>query len=159
MSIQMADMCTYADIMCNTIEPEPDYVDSLQPTLKRPEYWNNLGSSKNRTKLQEEDSRRLIEKQIDRCEVDTVFIFTDGSCRGNPGPCGAGACVYLPGQEESVELKKPVLRLASILLGELVAIEIALGFIQGEVEKKSIKGVDIDIDIEDLFYVEYTYNK
>ena len=90
------------------------------------EDWNNLGSSKNRTKLQEEDSRRLIEEQIDRCEVDTVFIFTDGLCRGNPGPCGAGTCLYLPGQEESVELKKPVSRLASILLGELVAIEIAL---------------------------------
>ena len=118
----------------------------FSPTLKRPEYWNNLGSSKNRTKLQEEDSRRLIEEQIDRCEVDTVFIFTDRSCRGNPGPCGAGACVYLPGQEESVELKKPVSRLASLLLGELVAIEIPLGFIQGEVEKKSMKGVKIFCD-------------
>ena len=65
-----------------------------------------------------------------------MFIFTARSCRGNPGPCGAGACVNLPGQEESVELKKPVSRLASILLGELVAIEIALSFIQGEVKKK-----------------------
>ena len=35
MTIQMADMCAYADIVCSTIEPEPDYVDSLQPTLKR----------------------------------------------------------------------------------------------------------------------------
>ena len=34
--------------------------------------------------------------------------------------------MYLPGQEECVELKKPVSRLESILLGELVAIEIAL---------------------------------
>ena len=94
---------------------------------------------KNRTKLQEEDSRRLIEEQIDRSEVDTVFIFTDGSCRGDPGPC-------LLGQEESVELKKPVSRLASILLGEFVAIEIALSFIQGEVKKKRVKGVKIFCD-------------
>ena len=50
--------------------------------------------------------------------------FTDGSCRENLWPCGARACVYLPGQEECGELKKPVSRLASILLGELVAIEI-----------------------------------
>ena len=146
MNIQMADMCAYADIVCSTIEPEPDYVDSLQPTLKRPEYWNNLGSSKNRTKIQEEDSRRLIEEQIDRSEVDTVFIFTDTSCRGNPGSCGAGACVYLPDQEECVELKKPVSRLASILLGELVAIEIALSFMQGEVKKKRMKGVKVFCD-------------
>ena len=78
MTIQMADMCAYVDIVSSTIEPEQDYVDSLQPTLKHPEYWNNLGSSKNRTKVQEEDSRRLIEEQIDRSEVDTIFIFTDG---------------------------------------------------------------------------------
>ena len=75
-----------------------------------------------------------------------MFIFTDGSSRGNPGPCGAGACVYLPDQEECVELKKPVSKLASILLGELVAIEIALSFIQGEVKKKRIKGVKIFCD-------------
>ena len=47
--------------------------------------------------------------------------------------------VYLQGQEESVELEKPVSKLASILLGELVAIEIALSFIQGEVKKKRVK--------------------
>ena len=36
MSIQMADMCAYADIVCSTvtIEPEPDYVDSLQGLLQ-----------------------------------------------------------------------------------------------------------------------------
>ena len=72
-----------------------------------------------------------------------MFIFTDGSCRENPGPCGAGACVYLPGQEECVELKKPVSKLASILLEELVAIEIASNFIQSEMKKKTIKGVKI----------------
>ena len=146
MAIQMADMCSYADISCNCIEPEPDYVDSLQPTLKRPDYWNNLGSSKNRTKTQEEESRRLIEEQINNSETDTVFIFTDGSHRENPGPCGAGACVYLQGQEECVELKKPVSKLASILLGELVAIEIALAFIQCETKKKRLARVKIFSD-------------
>ena len=91
----MADMCAYGDTTCRTIEAEPDYVDSLQPTLKRPEYWNNLGCSKNRTKVQEEDSRRLTEEQIDTSEVDTVLIFTEGSCRRNTGPCGAGVCVCI----------------------------------------------------------------
>ena len=67
-----------------------------------------------------------------------MFIFTDGSCRQNPGPCEAGICVFLPGREECVELKKPVSRLVSVLLGELVATEIALAFIEGEVRKKQI---------------------
>ena len=146
MAIQMADTSANTGMVVNSIEPEPDYVDSLQPTLRRPEYWNNLGSSKNRTKTQEEDSRRIIEEQIDKSGVDTVFIFTDGSCRQNPGPCGAGACVFLPGQDECIELKKPVSRLASILLGELVAIEIALGFIETESSKKKIDNVKIFCD-------------
>ena len=34
------------------------------------------------------------------------FAFTDGSCLINPGPCGAGAVVYLPNQEPAhVQLK------------------------------------------------------
>ena len=46
------------------------------------------------------------------------------------------------GQEECVELKKLVSRLASILLGELVA----LNFIQSEMKKKTIKWVKIFCD-------------
>ena len=59
--------------------------------------------------------------------MQTVLAFTDGSCRGNPGPCGASACVFLPNNDE-IELKQPVLKLASILLGELVAIQITLNY-------------------------------
>ena len=146
MTIQMADLCHYTNMVCSSIEPEPGYVDSLQPTLKRPEYWNNLGSSKNRTKTQEENSRHLIEEQIDKSDAETIFVFTDGSCRQNPGPCGAGACVFLPGQEECVELKKPVSKLAYILLGELVAIEVALTFIQSEGRKRKVSSVQIFCD-------------
>ena len=69
-----------------------------------------------------------------------MLIFTD-SCKQNPGPCGAGACVSCPGQEECVELKKAVSRLASIFLGELVAISIALEFIKKEVGRKQFAGV------------------
>ena len=58
---------------------------------KTPEYWQNLGSSKSRTKNQEAQSREIIEKIIEGCDENTVIAFTDGSCLGNPGPCGAGA--------------------------------------------------------------------
>ena len=47
-----------------------------------------------------------------------IILFSSSqmvrSCRENPGPCGAGACVYLPGQEECVKLKNPVSKLAII---------------------------------------------
>ena len=49
----------------------------------------------------------------------------------------------IPGQEECVELKKPVSKLASILLGELVAIEVALTFIQSEGRKRKVISVQI----------------
>ena len=60
---------------------------------------------------------------------DTVYAFTIKSCRENPGPCGAGANVFFPGQEEHVSLKQPVSKLASMLHGELVAIFIILIFL------------------------------
>ena len=45
-----------------------------------------------------------------------------------------------------MELKKPVSKLASILLRELVAIEIALNFIQCEAKKKRLTNVKIFSD-------------
>ena len=32
----------------------------------------------------------------DNTGMQTVLAFTDGSCRGNPGSCGAVTCVFLP---------------------------------------------------------------
>ena len=44
----------------------------------------------------------------------------------NPGPYGAGGYLFLPGAQEPVCLTKPVSSCASILLGELVAIQMAI---------------------------------
>ncbi|KAH3886362.1 hypothetical protein DPMN_010367 [Dreissena polymorpha] len=73
-------------------------------------------------------------------DPNTVIAFTDGSCRGNPGPCGAGSCVFLPSVDK-VELKQPVSKLTSILVGELVAVKIILQFILEELKKRPIKKV------------------
>jgi hypothetical protein len=43
-----------------------------------------------------------------------ISAFTDGSCLNNPGPCGAGAIVFV--EEETTELKQPVCKRESILL-------------------------------------------
>ena len=59
----------------------------------------------------------------------TVIAFTDGSCLGNPGPCGAGACLFPPGSGEPVMLKRPVSSRGSILLGELVGMKMAIQYI------------------------------
>jgi ribonuclease HI len=54
-----------------------------------------------------------------------IVAFTDGSCQGNPGPCGYGAVLY-PGDNEGISLKRPVAQRGSILLAELVAILMVL---------------------------------
>ena len=119
------------DISC--VKQEFSYMQYLQPTKQRPEYWNNLGSSKSRSAVQEAEAKALIEGSITEKGKDEVFAFTDGSCRGNPG---AGACLFF--DQQQIELKQPVARHASILLGELEAIKIALEQIKLENTKRRI---------------------
>ena len=126
MNIQLADMTSNTGLALHNLEQELNFLDSLQPSKKKPEYWLTLGSSKSRTTEQERSSRNLLTDIIGSCSTDTTVCFTDGSCLGNPGPCGAGACIFLPGAEEPVCLKKPVSSCGSILLGELVAIQMAI---------------------------------
>ena len=135
---QITDMTSSTNLNLNAIEPEMNYLEYLQPSLRRPEYWSNLGSSKNRTRAQEAESRNVVENLIkDNTGMQMVLAFKDGSCRGNPGPCWAGACVFLPNNDE-IELKQPVSKLASILLGELVAIQITLNYL---IEEKKVREV------------------
>ena len=131
MSIQLADMTTNTGISLHGLEKEFTYMylDSLQPTKRPPEYWQNLGSSKSRSAEQEKLSREVIGGVIEGCDAETAVVFTDGSCLGNPGPCGAGACLSIPGSSDLVMLKQPVSSRGSILLGELVAIKMALQYL------------------------------
>ena len=66
---------------------------------------------------------------LDKCDMTTAVAFTDGSCLGNPGPCGAGACVFQPEKTDPILLKQPVSSRGSILLGELVAIKMVISHI------------------------------
>ena len=107
----------------------------LQASKSPPEYLRNLGSSKTRTKEQEIKDRDLILQKITETTENTAIAFTDGSCLNNPGPCGAGAIVFI--EEETTELKQPVCKRGSILLGELIAIKIVLEYIdQPELRRK-----------------------
>ena len=59
------------------------------------------------------------------------MAFTDGSCLGNPGPCGSGACIFVPNKTEPV-----------------VAILMALEFGQSEHRKRQIHGITIFSDCQ-----------
>ncbi|MEW8548387.1 MAG: reverse transcriptase domain-containing protein [Candidatus Thiodiazotropha sp.] len=129
MNVQLADMASNTGISLHNLEKEFNYQESLQPSKAKPEYWHTLGSSKSRSLEQEALSRELVGEMIDKCDSRTVIAFTDGSCLGNPGPCGAGASVFPPGCNEPVLLKRPVSSRGSILLGELVAIKMAINHV------------------------------
>ena len=52
--MQMTDTITNTGLDVRTVEPEASYLEYLQPSVRRPEYWNNVGSSKSRNKQEEE---------------------------------------------------------------------------------------------------------
>ena len=76
---------------------------------------------------------------------DTTFAFTDGSCQPNPGPCVAGAVLYPP-HCDPVPLKKHVSKRGSILLWELVAVQIALEYFLQHLDTNSCKLLKIFSD-------------
>ena len=100
--MQLNETISTTGIDIRAVEPEFSY---LQPTKERPEYWNNLGSSKSRSAIQAEEARNVMRKVVKETGTDSVSGFTDGSSRGNPRPCGAGACLFFPSQER-IDLKR-----------------------------------------------------
>ena len=128
MNTQVVDMLSNTGLTLNGLEKEFNYLDSLQFSKQRPEYWQGLGSSKSRKGEQEKLSREIIGGFIDKCDVGKAVVFADGSCLGNPGPWRAGACVFPPGSSEPVMLKQPVSSTGSILLRELAGIKMALQY-------------------------------
>ena len=120
---QLNETISNTSIDISTVEPEFSYLQYHQPTKERPEYWNNLGCLKSRSVIQPEESMNVIERVVKEAGTYVASEFTDGSCRSNPGPCGAGACLLFPSQER-MDLYQLIARRASILLGELVAIKI-----------------------------------
>jgi hypothetical protein len=77
----------------NCIEPQYEY-QGLVSTIHPPDYRRNLGSSKSRTKQQEEAGEKCILDLLNNQPSSSAVAFTDGSRSGNPGPCGSGAIIF-----------------------------------------------------------------
>jgi hypothetical protein len=123
---QTVDIFKATKVDIKLIEPEVTYKPGVDVMMMRaPSYWSRLGSSKNRTAEQNEESKKVVKDLIGDPTDNTIVTFTDGSCQGNPGPCGSGAVLY-PGDNEGISLKRPVAQRGSILLAELVAILMVL---------------------------------
>ena len=125
---QASEMKALTGVDIGIIEQEMDYeTGSLALTKRLPLYWSRLGSSKKRTQKQSELGKEMVMDMMMEAPEDTTFAFTDGSCQPNPGPRGAGAVLY-SSHFDPVSLKKPVCKRGYIILGELVAVQIALEY-------------------------------
>ena len=144
--LQLQDLETNTGINIINIEPEFSFLEGMAPSKSKPDYWNRLGSSKSRSTAQQEESKEIVQALVENCKHNELVAFTDGSCLVNPGPCGSGACIYLPNQTEPVMLKRPVTNRGSILLGELIATLMALEFAQIEYRKRQLYGITIFSD-------------
>jgi ribonuclease HI len=123
---QTVDMFKATKVNIKLIEPEVTYKAVVDVMMVRaPSYWSRLGSSKNRKAEQTEESKEVVKDLIGDPTDTTIVAFTDGSCQGNPGPCGSGAVLY-PGDNEGISLKRPAEQSGSILLAELAAILMVL---------------------------------
>ncbi|VDI12005.1 Hypothetical predicted protein [Mytilus galloprovincialis] len=91
-------------------------------TQSKPLYWSRIGNSKSRTNEQQELCQETINQLMGDCTQEQAISFTDGSCLGNPGPCGAGAIIYAEHIKPAARLHRPVAQRGSILLAELIAI-------------------------------------
>ena len=108
------------------VQPEPEFSEgAFRRCFERPSYWSQLGSSKNRSTDQQKTGKDVIDKLIKDGPEESILCFTDGSCIPNPGPCGAGAVLNIPG-EEDILIQKTVTVHGFILLAELVAILVVL---------------------------------
>ena len=84
---------------------------------------SGFGSAGTRTKAQAQAAAAFAGELIANFSSDAAVCFTDGACKGNPGPAGAGAVVRLP-DGTRMEAHRALGR-ATNNVGELTAIGLA----------------------------------
>lgn len=85
---------------------------------------SGFGSAGKRTQAQAAMAAEAAAELVQSFSADAAICFTDGACKGNPGPCGAGAVVRLPdGRRLESHL---ALGLGTNNVGELTAIGLAI---------------------------------
>jgi ribonuclease HI len=94
------------------------------PANARPSRGSGFGSAGTRTVAQAAAAKESAAKLLSSFRPDAAVCFTDGSCKGNPGPAGAGAVVKLP--DGQVLERSMALGIATNNVGELAAVGLAL---------------------------------
>lgn len=100
--------------------------DATKDTKKRASSrkGSGFGSAGTRTKAQAAAAAEAAGALIASFPDDAIVCFTDGACKGNPGPAGAGAVVRLP--DGRVLERAVALGAGTNNVGELTAIGVAM---------------------------------
>lgn len=104
---------------------------------------SGFGKAGTRTKAQAAAAAADAATRLASLDADTVRCFTDGACRGNPGPAGSGAVVELPGGRRA-EASRSLGR-ATNNIAELTAIGLALDLLD-EAELPAVAPVVVFTD-------------
>ena len=95
-----------------------------EPRKKASGRGSGFGSAGTRTQAQAAAAKQSAQELISSFRPEAAVCFTDGACKGNPGPAGSGAVVKLPDGEVLERAK--ALGVATNNVGELTAIDVAL---------------------------------
>lgn len=112
----------------NPVELEAGVAAESRPSTGGSSRGSGFGSAGRRSKAQEEAARKLTADQIAALPEGTHVCFTDGACKGNPGPAGSGAVVKLA--DGRVLEASRFLGVATNNVGELTAIGMAIDLLE-----------------------------
>lgn len=105
-------------------ETTPSSSSAPTPPKSRVSAPSGFGSAGSRTASQAAAAAADAAARMARLSDETVRCFTDGSCRGNPGPAGSGVLLVLPDGRRA-EVSRSLGR-GTNNIAELTAVDIAL---------------------------------
>lgn len=105
-----------------------EYAPPQEENTKSIKKTTRFGSAKNRTEAQTKQAQQFAEQLLQKFTDDSYVVFTDGSCKGNPGPAGIGLVLKMP--DGNIESTSRFLGEATNNIAELTAISDAVDLLE-----------------------------
>ena len=79
---------------------DSNYNNNHIPLRYKISYKTSLGSSKHNNHSTRKTAQQVIASHIAKLPIGSIYAFTDGSAKPNPGPTGAGIAIYRRAMQE-----------------------------------------------------------